>query len=157
MARYFFDYFNGEALDQDQDGLELPDAEAAFLEAFKAATEMWGESVRERRNPIFDYFQIRDQSGVVVLELPFAEVLESSRGRRQRPPVRLDKSEALRAHDRVERGRKLVEDQRDRLERLKARRSDTTEAERTLDTFTSVLVTFESILNSVQAIRRTAS
>jgi len=157
MPLYFFDYFDGNQLHEAQgaDGLDLPDAEAAFLEAFKAATEIWGEALRERRNPVLDYFQVRDHTGVVVLELPFAEVLESSRGRWQRPPVQL--SNYRRAHDQIERGRKIVEEQRDRLERLKARRHDTIMAERTLDTFTSVLVTYEGILNSVQAIRRTAS
>jgi hypothetical protein len=61
------------------------------LEAFRAATDMWGEALRERRNPTLDYFRIRDRTGGVVLELPFTEVLESTREgdwpphRKQRP------------------------------------------------------------------------
>jgi hypothetical protein len=154
MPRFFFDYFDGEHFDEDQEGLELFDADTAYLEAFKAATDMWGEAVRERRNPTLDCFRIRDQTGVVVLELPFAEVL----GRLRRPrPVRVRDYDAQRAYHQVERGRKIVEDQRDRLERVRTSGRDTTEAERTLDTFATVLLTFEDTLNSLQAIRRTTS
>ena len=81
---FFFDYFDGQQLHEAEDGVELCDADAAYLEAFKAATEIWGEALQGRRNPRSDAFKIRDRTGVVVLELPFAEVLESSRGRRLR-------------------------------------------------------------------------
>jgi hypothetical protein len=77
---FFFDYFDGQQLHEAEDGVELRDADAAYLEAFKAASEIWGEALRGRRNPEFDAFRIRDTTGVVVLELPFAEVLESTRG-----------------------------------------------------------------------------
>jgi hypothetical protein len=50
-----------------------------------------------------------------------------------------------------------VEEQRARIDRLKALRRDTGEAERTLDTFNNVLGSFEDILTSVQAIRRTSA
>ena len=80
----FFDYFDGQQLHESEDGLELRDVDAAYLEAFKAATEIWGEALRARRNPHADAFSIRDGTGIVVLELPFAEILESSRGRRLR-------------------------------------------------------------------------
>jgi hypothetical protein len=125
------------------------------LEAFKAATEIWGEAVRERRNPMLDYFKIRDQNNVLILELPFAEVLESSRGGSRRlPPLRLRNDEVQRAHNQLEKGRKIVADQRDRVARLKALQRDTTVAERTLDNFTNVMTSFEKVLSSVQAIRR---
>jgi hypothetical protein len=127
------------------------------LEAYKAATEIWGEAVRERRNPMLDYFRIRDRNGKVVLELPFSEVLESgSGGLRPLPPVQLRDDAAQRVHRQLERGRRIVADQRDRLARLKALRRDTTEAERTLDNFTNVLTSFEKVLSSVHALRGTA-
>jgi hypothetical protein len=81
IPQFFFDYFDGRLLEEDQYGLEFPDVDAAYLEAFRAATDIWGEALRERRNPTLDYFRIRDRTGVVVLELPFTEVLESTGGR----------------------------------------------------------------------------
>ena len=159
IPRFFFDYFDGSELHEAEadDGLELSDANAAFLEAFKAATEVWSEAVRARRNPMFDYFRIRDRNGVVILELPFSEVLESGRGGRPiLPPVRLRSDEAQRVHRQLERGRKIVADQRDRVARLKALQRDTAVAERTLDNFTNVLTIFEKVLSSVQALQRVA-
>jgi hypothetical protein len=160
VPRFFFDYFDGKQLYEAEadDALDLPDADAAYLEAFRAAIEVWGEALRDRRNPILDCFKVRDRNGVVILELPFAEVLESSRGGARRPlPVRLRNCDPRRVHDQVERGRRIVEEQRARIDRLKALRRDTGEAERTLDTFNNVLGSFEDILTSVQAIRRTSA
>ena len=93
---FFFDYFDGQQLHEAEVGVELRDADAAYLEAFKAATEIWGEALRERRNPYSDAFRIRDRTGAVVLELPFAEVLESSRGHRLRAPERSPPTSQLR-------------------------------------------------------------
>jgi hypothetical protein len=125
------------------------------LEAFKAATEIWGEAVRERRNPSLDYFKIRDQNGVLIFELPFAEVLESSRGGSRRlPSRRLRNDEVQRAYNQLEKARKIVADQRDRVARLKALHRDTAVAQRTLDNFTNVVTSFENVLSSVYAIRR---
>lgn len=70
-------------MERDEDGIEFVDVDAAYLDAFKAATDMWCEALREQRNPYYDYFQIRDQAGAVVLELPFAEILESTKHSRE--------------------------------------------------------------------------
>jgi hypothetical protein len=153
---FFFDYFDGQQLHQAEDGLELRDVDAAYLEAFKAATEIWGEALRARRNPHADAFSIRDGVGIVVLELPFAEILESSRGRRLRlPPKRRapSTSAALEfAAQSVRKGRRIVVDQQNRVEFLKLQGRDSREAERTLALFTRSLAIFEDYLNTVRTL-----
>ncbi|MBV9626555.1 MAG: hypothetical protein JO230_00530 [Xanthobacteraceae bacterium] len=157
VPRFFFDYFDGRQFYPAEvgDGIDLPDAEAAYLEAFQAAVEVWGEALREGRNPILDCFRVRGQDGIVVLELPFVEVLESSRGGARRPPpLALRNYDPRRAHEQVERGRRIMQEQQNRVDRLKAQQRDTSEAERTLDTFANVVVIMEEVLRSVDAMRR---
>jgi hypothetical protein len=52
------------------------------LEAFRAATEIWAELLFRRRDPTRLAFEIADESGKLVMCLPFAEVLETIRPRR---------------------------------------------------------------------------
>jgi hypothetical protein len=86
IPRFFFDLYENERLCRDEDGIELPDAEAAFMEAFKAATEMWGEALRARRDPRGDLFKIRDGSGRLIIEVPFIEKKPTiQEGRHARP------------------------------------------------------------------------
>jgi hypothetical protein len=74
---FFFDHFDGQRLDEDDLGVELPDLETAHHEAIQAAIEMWMEALRERRNPGRDYFRVRDSNGNVVLVLPFADAVQA--------------------------------------------------------------------------------
>jgi hypothetical protein len=156
LPRYFFDYFDGEQLHEADadDGIDLPDTDSAYLEAFQAATEMWGEAIRDRRNPTSDYFRVRDSSGTVVLEVPFAEILESSKGGRlaRRPetekPTAESKEELAWRH--VAKGRRIVADQRTRVERLKEQGRNTENAERILALFTQSLVIFEDHLKIIK-------
>ena len=131
--------------------------DAAYLEAFKAATEIWGEALRARRNPHADAFSIRDGTGIVVLELPFAEILESSRGPcLQSPPKRRAPSTTAAAEfaaKSVRKGRRIVVEQKNRVEFLKMRGRDSREAERTLTLFTRSLAIFEDYLNTIRTLQ----
>ena len=155
---FFFDYFDGQQLHQAEDGLEFRDVDAAYLEAFKAATEIWGEALRARRNPLADAFSIRDATGIVVLELPFAEILESSRGRRlQSAPKRRVPSTNVALEfgaQSVRKGRRIVVDQQNRVEFLKMHGRDSREAERTLGLFTRSLAIFEDYLKTLRTAQR---
>ena len=63
----------------DELGVELPDLDTAYLEAFAAAQSMWAELLAERSDPLLRSFEIADESGRVLLTLPFREVLERVR------------------------------------------------------------------------------
>jgi hypothetical protein len=80
MPRYFFHHRDGNVLDRDEDGLEMEDLDAAYLEAFEAAKEMWIEGIRDMRNPSRQQFEINDADGVTLLIVPFKEVMDSLKG-----------------------------------------------------------------------------
>ena len=75
MAQFYFDYRDNQGrLDTDETGIEFPDLETAYLDAYRAAIDMWAESRRCGDNLGSASFTIRDRNGVLV-ELPFAEAL----------------------------------------------------------------------------------
>jgi len=74
MARYFFHLVSPGQFSRDDIGTELPNAEAAYLEACDTALELSYEMLRERQDPSRHTFEITNADGQVVFELPFAEV-----------------------------------------------------------------------------------
>jgi len=77
MPRFFFDFHQGGECDPDVLGLELPNAEQAYLEVFKAAQGMWGEFLQQRRDPRRCAFHVRSEQGEVMFVFSFQEVLDS--------------------------------------------------------------------------------
>ena len=77
MPLFFFDYGedDGGGLELDQDGMEFPNIEAAYLDAYHAAIDMWAEARHQGREVGHHRFIISDAQRQVLLELPFAEVL----------------------------------------------------------------------------------
>jgi hypothetical protein len=83
MPLFFFHLRGGaEGLNLDQDGLDLPNVEAAYLEAHQTALDMTQEWLRKRQNPRGYAFEIMSATGEVVVELPFSEALDRQAGRR---------------------------------------------------------------------------
>lgn len=54
---------------------EFPTIEAAYIDAYHAAIDIRAEARQQGRDLSHHRFVIRDATGSVVLELPFAEVL----------------------------------------------------------------------------------
>jgi hypothetical protein len=102
--RYYFHLRVGKEVSADELGVELPDLDAAYLEAFQAAQGMWGELLAERSDPLIRSFEIADASGRVLLTLPFREVLE-----RARKPAGPLPNEVTTAHAHLEKARTLAE------------------------------------------------
>ncbi len=70
MPRYYFHVRNGPSVDQDHDGMDLPDLEAAHAEALRTASELLGEV------PGFGpqtMIEVTDEAGRMVLTVPFSE------------------------------------------------------------------------------------
>ena len=83
--RYHFHLRIGRELSPDEIGIDMPDLDTAYLEAFQAAQAMWAELLAERLDPMLRSFEIADSDGRVLLILPFREVLE----RASRPTGRM--------------------------------------------------------------------
>jgi len=60
-------------------GSDLADANAAYVEAYEAAQELVIDMIRTRRNAISHRFDVCDEDGRLVFELPFSEVLGEER------------------------------------------------------------------------------
>jgi hypothetical protein len=63
MPRYFFDIRDGEELVRDDEGMELPDLEAAFREAARSLADL-----SPKRSSGQMAIVVRDGSGTVVLD-----------------------------------------------------------------------------------------
>jgi hypothetical protein len=84
MPRYFFHLCAPDAYSPDDLGVEFSGIEAAYLGAYQAALEMSIEMLRDRVDPARHSFEIADQAGQLLFELPFSEVMRPS-GKLPRP------------------------------------------------------------------------
>ncbi|MCJ2019026.1 hypothetical protein MKK84_16510 [Methylobacterium sp. E-065] len=73
-------------LESDDEGLQFPDLETAYLEACRAIPGMAIDFVRSGLNPMSYAFEITDAAGRRLIEVPFSERLRD--GRRPRRPKR---------------------------------------------------------------------
>ena len=81
MPRFYFHLRNAGRISRDEIGSDFPDIEAAYLEAFEAARAIWSEMLLSREDPTRCAFLITSHpDGEFLLELPFSEVLDASRG-----------------------------------------------------------------------------
>ena len=89
MAHFFF-HLRGsyQGLSRDELGLEFPDVEAAYLEAFQAAHDMQHELIARGQNPRAYAFEVVNAEDELVFDLPFSEVLDRQAGRRPAKPSR---------------------------------------------------------------------
>jgi hypothetical protein len=75
VPRYFFNARNENGLSRDEEGLDLPDVEAARAEALKAAQQLWGDlSGHTARNNMA--IEITDEAGQTILTVRFTEAAE---------------------------------------------------------------------------------
>ncbi|HET9639725.1 MAG TPA: hypothetical protein VFP12_11000 [Allosphingosinicella sp.] len=78
MPRYFFHLYN-DIVTMDEEGLDLPDLEAARANGIKEAREMMLETVAEGRINFSHRIDIADESGAVVDSITFAEAVRVER------------------------------------------------------------------------------
>jgi len=75
MSRFFFDLGSADGVHADDLGVEFANAEEAYLGACAAAIEISAEVQRQRTDPSFWWFEIRDSERRLVMEVPFREAL----------------------------------------------------------------------------------
>jgi len=75
MPRYFFHVREGSSFHRDDEGQELPDAEAARQEAVNAVREMLGEKLLHGGSLNHRTIEIADETGHVVDEVNSRDVL----------------------------------------------------------------------------------
>jgi hypothetical protein len=76
---FYFHLLVGGERSPDDVGVEFDSLEAAYLDAFEAAREMWSELLEQRKDPTERSFEICGADGTILMTLPFTEVLEVAR------------------------------------------------------------------------------
>ena len=78
--RFYLNLRRGEmTVAPDDEGAEFASIEEAYLESFKGAQELWPELLRNRQDPSQYAYDITDREGAVLMQLPFAEIVECCR------------------------------------------------------------------------------
>ena len=85
MTRFFFDFVQTGQRTKDAEGIELPDVEQAYLEAFKAGQEMWSELLKQRRDPRRCFFEVRNGAEEILFVFPLQEVVDACTDRTAAP------------------------------------------------------------------------
>ena len=75
MARYYFNFKNGDTVDPDEEGIDLPDVTAAAREAELTARQVLAEAIKARKPNVPEAVVVTDDSGTEVYSLPFVAVL----------------------------------------------------------------------------------
>jgi hypothetical protein len=76
MTRFFFDFVQAGQHTKDAEGIELPNVEQAYLEAFRASQEMWSELLKQRRDPRRCIFEVRNGADEILFHFPLQEVMD---------------------------------------------------------------------------------
>ena len=79
MPQFHFHFREGDVVLKDDSGVAYESVEEAYLGAFEAATDVWRELLRERRDPLRCAFEVTDAGGEALFDLPFTEVLDTCR------------------------------------------------------------------------------
>jgi uncharacterized protein DUF6894 len=83
MPRFFFDYRDGNGLvERDEDGIGVPSIETAYKVALQAAVEMYEEAREKGWNATDHSFEVRDETGRILLVIPLAEALPRLQSRK---------------------------------------------------------------------------
>jgi hypothetical protein len=75
MPRFFFHLRSPGKYSKDDVGSDFLDVEHAYLDAHQCALEMSFEMLRDHQDPHHFQFDITDEEGGLLLDLPFSEVL----------------------------------------------------------------------------------
>jgi hypothetical protein len=78
MARYFFHLKAGGEIKPDDTGIDLPDEDAARIQAIKGAQSMLAEAKQVGGPNRLDWkFVVADENGRTVMTVPFADAFRS--------------------------------------------------------------------------------
>ena len=76
MPRFYLHLCNGDGFVEDDEGVELPDAAAARLQAIEGLRDMMASDLRGGALNIASYIEIEDENRQIVATVPFLEAVE---------------------------------------------------------------------------------
>jgi hypothetical protein len=72
MPRFFFHFQDGVARLTDEEGVKLPDAEAAWYQGVRSAREVLGKGAQLRPGC---WIHVEDEQGDTVCDVPFEDLI----------------------------------------------------------------------------------
>lgn len=75
MSRYFFNVFD-DLVTLDEEGLDLPNLDAARLKALQGAPDLICEQVRHGSIMLSHWIDVVDEAGATLLRLTFREAVD---------------------------------------------------------------------------------
>jgi len=75
MPRFFLHVREGDKVIEDVEGAEFLSLSKARAEAIKSARELMSDKVTLAANPVDSRFEIADESGTIVLIVPFEDAI----------------------------------------------------------------------------------
>ena len=112
MPMFFFHLRAPGTFERDEEGLQCPDFETAYLEAYRAIPDLTAEFIRQGRDPMDLAFEITDADDQLLFEMPFTELV------RGEPKAPRPHPEALKGLSQVERAYDLVASVKYQIEKL---------------------------------------
>lgn len=88
MPLFFFHLRTPRGLDRDDAGTTFPGLDEAYLDVCRAIPDMVGDLLRDGHDPLRCTFEIADDRGRLVMDVPFAERLVKTAARPPRGPNR---------------------------------------------------------------------
>jgi hypothetical protein len=76
MPHFYFHLQQGPARVEDRSGVSLPDAEAAWYQAYRSARDLLASDTRERCQWGGHFFMVEDEGGAAVWNVPLSEIAE---------------------------------------------------------------------------------
>jgi hypothetical protein len=76
MPRYYFHVCNGNGFTEDEEGRELPDLEAARIEALRAARDIMASDVRSGALDLSSFIEIEDSDHQLRYTLGFEDAVD---------------------------------------------------------------------------------
>ncbi|MBQ0819500.1 hypothetical protein KBI52_04585 [Microvirga sp. HBU67558] len=82
MPRFYFHIRDADQRrSRDELGLDFPDAETAYLEAFRSAEDIRAEFMARAQNPQDYAIEVTNAADELVFDLPFSEIFDRHAGR----------------------------------------------------------------------------
>jgi hypothetical protein len=82
MPHYYFHLRHGSQLTIDDEGQDLPDDDAARVEAVESVHEILAEEIRAKRADVPEAMVVADENGREITSVPFADAVPAGLKRR---------------------------------------------------------------------------